>query len=205
MAETPQPQPPEPSPGQALLFDLPLDSPRPRRRRPPAAAAPPGPAEHDSPVQRAARRRVDAAPRPAEEPRVHSGPPLAKPIARLRAAGADLLLHLALIVLVLAGLGLLRIPLSTATAPPIALFLAVFSFVYAVVPLALWGHTPGMAWVGLTARHADGRSPDFGEASRRWLGGALTLATLGLPLLAGASLADRLSGTEVIAGPPTED
>lgn len=84
---------------------------------------------------------------------------------------------------------------------PFALFALVFSFVYSVVPLAFWGHTPGMATAGLVARDDDGGPLTFGQTGLRWLGGLLTLAFAGLPLLlalgplGGRSLADRLSGS----------
>ena len=94
--------------------------------------------------------------------------------------------------------------------PPFALFLLAFSFLYAVVPLAFWGQTPGMAWRGLVARSLDGDALSFGQTFRRWLGGVLTVATGGLPVLlvlsgadgGGQSLADRISGSRTLRVEP---
>ena len=79
-----------------------------------------------------------------------------------------------------------------------ALYLSFFS---TVVPLILFGKTVGMALTGLTARGPRGSAPlTVSQAARRWLGTALTLFTLGAPLIAtrrdrGApSPGDRLSG-----------
>ena len=87
--------------------------------------------------------------------------------------------------------------------PALALFLLSFSFLYTVVPLAFWGHTLGMAWAGLTARNRDGEPLTFDQTARRWLGGLLTLAILGLPLLVTGdrrSLTDLLSGSATYSG-----
>lgn len=81
---------------------------------------------------------------------------------------------------------------------PLLLFLVVFSFTYAVVPLAFWGATPGMLASGLVARSTGGEPLAFDQVARRWLAGWLTVALAGLPLLLGftrASFADRLSGS----------
>ena len=79
-----------------------------------------------------------------------------------------------------------------------ALYLSFFS---TVVPLILFGKTVGMALTGLTARGPKGSAPlTAAQSARRWLGTALTLLTLGVPLLVtrrdpGApSPGDRLSG-----------
>ena len=89
--------------------------------------------------------------------------------------------------------------------PAVALFLLSFSFLYTVVPLAFWGHTPGMAWAGLDARGRDGEPLAFDQTARRWIGGILTLLLLGLPLLlafGGRSLSDLLSGSETLSSRP---
>ena len=73
-----------------------------------------------------------------------------------------------------------------------------FSFLYTVLPLAFWGHTPGMAWAGITSRNQDGEALTFDQTARRWLGGLVTALLLGLPLMAlikGRSLADLISGS----------
>ncbi len=75
------------------------------------------------------------------------------------------------------------------------------SFFSTVVPLVLFGKTVGMALTGLTARGPRGSAAlTAAQSARRWLGTALTLVTLGAPLLAtrrdrsAPSPGDRLSG-----------
>ena len=75
------------------------------------------------------------------------------------------------------------------------------SFFSTVVPLVLFGKTVGMALTGLTARGPRGSAAlTAAQSVRRWLGTALTLVTLGAPLLAtrrdrsAPSPGDRLSG-----------
>lgn len=121
---------------------------------------------------------------------------------RLAAGAADLLVHVAVAVLALAGCRYLGVTPALADWPALALFLLSFSFLYTVVPLAFWGHTLGMTWAGLTAESAEGEPLSFDQTARRWLGALLTLATLGLALLlalTGRSLADRLSGSHTLA------
>jgi RDD family len=118
---------------------------------------------------------------------------------RLAAAGADLLIHAAVAVTLVAGTRAMGVRPSLEEWPAVLLFLVVFSFLYAVVPLAFWGHTLGMAWAGLTSRNRDGEPLTFDQTTRRWAGGMLTLATLGVPLLfarRGRALSDLLSGSE---------
>jgi uncharacterized RDD family membrane protein YckC len=132
---------------------------------------------------------------------------------RLAAAGADLLVHAAVAVTLVVGTRAMGVRPSLEEWPAVLLFLVVFSFLYAVVPLAFWGHTLGMAWAGLTSRNRDGEPLTFDQTTRRWAGALLTLATLGLPLLfarRGRSLADLLSGSETysvaaFAGPADLD
>ncbi|MBZ0149688.1 MAG: branched-chain amino acid ABC transporter permease [Pseudorhodoplanes sp.] len=74
----------------------------------------------------------------------------------------------------------------------------------AVISLAFWGQTPGMAWVGLVARTVAGEPLSFGQTALRWAGSWLTWATLGLAglsALSGRSLADRVSGSATYALP----
>lgn len=90
----------------------------------------------------------------------------------------------------------LGVPVGIDDYPPFLLLGLVFSFLYAFIPLAFWGHTPGMAWVGHTARSLDGEPLTFSQTVLRWLGSLLTLSLAGLPLLlalGGRSLTDRLS------------
>jgi hypothetical protein len=111
----------------------------------------------------------------------------------------DLALHGAVLLIALAGTALAGIPLASAPRGPWLLFLAVFSLPYTTISLAFWGATPGMARRRLIARTGEGEPLSFSQTARRWLGGVITLALLGLPslpLLWGArTLSDRLSGS----------
>lgn len=128
--------------------------------------------------------------------------------SRLAAGGADLLVHAAIAVGVLVGCRMMGVRPAIADWPAVALFLLSFSFLYSVVPLAFWGHTPGMAWAGLSARSRDGEALSFDQTARRWIGGVLTLLTFGLPLLLiplagrGRALSDLLSGSETVSYRP---
>ncbi len=76
-----------------------------------------------------------------------------------------------------------------------------FSFLYWFIPLAFWGQTPGMAWVGHSALGTDGEPLTFGQTALRWIGAVVTLALAGLPMLlaaGGRSLTDRLSDTKTV-------
>jgi len=124
------------------------------------------------------------------------------PPLRQAAGAADLLVHVAVAVLALAGCRALGVMPAVADWPAFGVFLLSFSFLYTVVPLAFWGHTLGMTWAGLTAESNGGEPLSFDQTARRWLGALLTLATAGLPLLlalGGRSLADRLSGSRTLA------
>ena len=82
--------------------------------------------------------------------------------------------------------------------PAGVLFLLTFSFLYAVLPLAFWGRTPGMALSGVRSSGRDGRPLTFRQAVLTWLGAVLTVALAGLPLLlalGGRSLSDLISGS----------
>lgn len=108
----------------------------------------------------------------------------------------------------LGGVVLMGLPLRPAQAPAYGLVLALFSFLYHVLALAFWGQTPGMAHERLRARSRDGHPLTFGQAALRWLGAAATVLLLGLPtllaLLGGGSLADRVSGSEIVPTRPTD-
>ena len=191
----------EETPDEPLLFDLPLEPQRgrnavtaPERKRAPRAAAPPEP----EPIF------VDPDPDDPQE----SLPAAAEPsgraglFSRIAAAGADLLVHAAVAVGVLIGCRYMGVKPVVSDWPAVALFLLSFSFLYTVVPLAFWGHTPGMAWAGLDARSRDGEPLAFDQTARRWIGGIVTLLFLGLPLLlafGGRSLSDLLSGSETLS------
>jgi uncharacterized RDD family membrane protein YckC len=116
---------------------------------------------------------------------------------RFSAGGADLLVHAAVAVLALLGVRGMGVRTALTAWPAFALFLLSFSFLYTVLPLAFWGHTLGMAWRGITSRNRDGEPLTFDQTVRRWLGGILTVATLGLPLLV---TGDRRSLTDVLSG-----
>ena len=170
----------------------------------------PQPAGQAEPAGFAEPRRQAASTGP--EPRQPTEAPAAEVAAdgrvsigrRVAAGAADLLVHLAVAVLALAGCRYLGVFPVLRDWPAGAVFLLSFSFLYTVVPLAFWGHTLGMTWAGLTTESAAGEPLSFDQTARRWLGALLTLVTLGLPLLlalGGRSLADRLSGSRTLATP----
>jgi uncharacterized RDD family membrane protein YckC len=209
---------------EPLLFDLPLspperpsaDEPGAAERRRPAAERVPRESRAPVPLPRPAelplaaeeeRRRPTPVPspepaEPEEEPEV-SGNGYAGLGSRLAAGAADLLVHAAMAVVAVAGIRMMGIRPAVADWPALLTFLLSFSFLYMVVPLAFWGHTLGMTWANITSRNPDGEPLTFDQTARRWLGGLLTTATLGLPLLLagrGRSLSDRLSGSGTYSG-----
>lgn len=192
-------------PDEPLLFDLPLE---PQRGRSAAPAT--------QPAERKRARQPE--PPPAPEPVLSFDEPEDEPLSspadrsgpagraglgsRISAAGADLLVHASVAVGVLVGCRFMGVKPVLSDWPAVALFLLSFSFLYTVVPLAFWGHTPGMAWAGLDARSRDGEPLAFDQTARRWIGGILTFLLLGLPLLlafGGRSLSDLLSGSETLS------
>lgn len=203
-------------PDEPLLFDLPLAG--------PAAAAeeePPPPEERKrtargsrAPVPQAAppelpleTRSPRPVPVPDPGPLDEEEPEPARPAGeyagrgrRFAAGAADLLVHAAVGVLALAGTLWLGVHPKVEEWPAFATFLLSFSFLYTVLPFAFWGHTLGMAWARITSRNRDGEPLSFDQTVRRWLGGILTLATLGLPLLV---TGDRRSLTDVLSGSAT--
>jgi uncharacterized RDD family membrane protein YckC len=218
---SPEGEDPEPS-----LFDLPLDLPDRDRLAPPALEDEPREPEEIAPPPlrprpvRDERGGLDrsAAPSPtsspARRPVPAAAPTAAKEIAenpetsrraglgsRLAAGLADLLVHAAIVALALAGSRFLGATPTLAEWPPLAIFLLAFSFLYTILPLAFWGQTLGMTWAGLLSRNRDGEPLTFDQTARRWLGGILTTATLGLPLLfagRGRTLTDLLSGSSTL-------
>lgn len=116
---------------------------------------------------------------------------------------ADLAMQLLMLGLSIAASHGLGVVVTRADWMPFAVLALSFSFLYWTVPLAFWGQTPGMAWVGHTARTPSGQPLSFGQTLLRWLGAILTLALVGLPLLlalTGRSLSDRLSDSKTLAG-----
>jgi uncharacterized RDD family membrane protein YckC len=218
-------RPDEDTNDEPLLFDLPLSTPE----RPGAGET--GRVERGRPAERASRApREDRAPTarpelplvareearrgptpvPHPEPAEREEDPEPSPDtgyaglgSRLAAGAADLLVHAAIAVVALAGIKMMGIRPAVADWPALLTFLLSFSFLYMVVPLAFWGHTLGMTWANITSRNPDGEPLTFDQTARRWLGGLLTAATLGLPLLLaarGRSLSDRLSGSGTYSG-----
>jgi uncharacterized RDD family membrane protein YckC len=196
---------PEEESDEPLLFDLPLE---PERGRGAAPAS-----ERKRPPRSAPREERPPAPvltfdEPEESP---ASAPSASPAGtagragigkRLAAGAADLVVHAAVAVGVLVGCRYMGVKPVVSDWPALTLFLLSFSFLYTVVTLAFWGHTPGMAWAGLDARNRDGQALAFDQTARRWIGGLLTALLAGLPLLlafGGRSLSDLLSGSETLS------
>ncbi len=202
------------------LFDLPLErdappSPKPAARERAAerpSAATPAPSPDSLPLFARGERKVGPPgeqagsggerERRARPPSTAvAGRPEPSPAvparARLLAGLADLLMHAAVAVAAVAGAFLLGARPRLEDWPPFAVLLLTFSFLYSVVPLAFWGQTLGMAWTGLVAKTPAGEALTFEQTALRWLGGLLTCATLGLPLLFARrrSPGDWLSGT----------
>lgn len=114
----------------------------------------------------------------------------------LLAAAADGLVHLAVVSLGVLTMTLLNLEPALDQWPGFLSFCLVFSLLYFTLPLAFWGHSPGMAWRRLRARDRHARPLTFGQTALRFISAWLSLGLLGLPLLAaftGSTLADRLS------------
>ena len=122
---------------------------------------------------------------------------------RLLAGMADLAAQLLMVGLAVAASLAQGIAFTTPEAwIPLGVLGLTLSFLYWVVPLAFWGRTPGMAWVGHTARAQNDQPLTFGQTFLRWVGAIGTLALAGLPLLlalTGRSLSDRLSDSTTVA------
>jgi uncharacterized RDD family membrane protein YckC len=195
-------QEPEPA-EEPLLFDLPLEPERGRpaeRKRAPRPARPVMP--EPEPDLGAILDETDPGILDRQDRTGEEAPDRAGIGSRLAAGAADLLVHGAVIVGVLLGCRSMGVRPILSDWPGFALFLLSFSFLYTVVPLAFWGHTPGMAWRGLDARSRDGEPLAFDQTARRWIGAIVTSLLLGLPLvlaLGGRSLSDLLSGSETLA------
>ena len=186
-----------------LLFDLPLAPPdRGPARAPGAPGGPTQPQlfadaepgaydpEQDAPDARVAE--LEAA--PATEAPV--GPVIAGLSSRFLAGCADALVHVGVLAGVYLGLVALDVEPHTGHWPALATLLVAFSFLSSVVSLAFWGQTAGMAWRGLQSRDRLQRPLTFRQAMLRWVGGLVTFAAAGVPLLlalSGSSLSDWLS------------
>ena len=147
------------------------------------------------PVEPARPRAVPDPPRSPEP--AHLG-------SRFRATCGDLAVLVAAGLAAAVGARILSAPVGLDQVAPLLIFVVVFSFVYAVVPLAFWGGTPGMIWAGLVARAASSEPLSFGQSVLRWFAGWATLGLLGLPgllALTGRSLVDRLSASTTLEQP----
>lgn len=123
------------------------------------------------------------------------------------AGAADLVVHAAVLVVALIGVRGLGIHPALQHALPFAMFLASFSFLYTVIPLAFWGQTLGMGWMRTIARDRDGQALTFDQTARRWLGGLIVAGLLGLPVWLGRrgrSLTDWLSGSITLRADGTD-
>ena len=113
----------------------------------------------------------------------------------------DLGIQLLVLGATVASVHAMGIAVSPGDAAPFALLGLIFSFLYWFIPLAFWGQTPGMAWVGNSATSLSDEPLTFGQSVLRWIGALLTLALAGLPLLlalGGRSLTDRLSDSKTV-------
>ncbi len=176
-------------PDPDLLFDLPLD---------PLASEPEERDAHAAgPTRRGAGDQAALAFPTEDEP--PSPRVVEAPLApRFVAAVLDLVALIAVLGISLTALRLLDVPISRRVLAPLGVFLGCFSFLYQVMPLAFWGHTPGMAYAGIHSRAKDGDFLTMGQCILRWSGWLLTLATAGLGglvALSGVSLSDLLSGS----------
>lgn len=186
------------SEGPRLPFEPPPPSSPPPRREPAQPdwaepARPPVPLVEPSP----------ASPSPGPVPEAPRPDPDAAPLSVRYLAGlADLAVHAALAIALLFGARLLGVRAGLGDWLPLTLFLLVFSFFYTVLPLAFWGQTPGMAWAGVVARASTGESLTFPQTALRWIGGIVTVALLGLPVLLAVggrrSLTDRVSDADTV-------
>lgn len=201
------------TPEEPRLFDdLPLRKEAPAPKKAPTATAPRKPASPETPAEvlplfpETGSAVSEVAKEPSPE---KSGTRVTRPRpgtasfrARLAAGVTDLAAVLAVGICSWIGLRLMEVDLQPLPGLPLLLFALAFSFLYCVFPLAFWGRTPGMAWLGLQARSLDDQSLSFGQTTLRWLAGVLTVACLGLPLLlvlGGTYLSDRLSGSKTLA------
>ena len=182
------------------LFDLPLAAPAAKPEPHPATAAlapspgqtEPEPVEAEAETQ-ATQQSIDL--ERAERPAAPL-PAIATLGQRILSGGADVLIHAGALATAALGLRLMNVEPRLAQWPSLLIFLLAFSFLYTVVSLAFWGQTAGMAWFGLAARESPLFPISFSQACTRWLGGWITVALVGLPLVllvTGSSLSDRMS------------
>ena len=196
-------------PDEPLLFDLPLSGPE-RAPEPTLRKKSERPRREARPAELPLATRSGPVAVPDPEPTHEVNEPEASPAhefalrgSRLGSGLADLMVHAAVLVGVLLGTRWMGVkPDPIRDWPALALFLASFSFLYIVLPLAFWGQTLGMAWAGISSRNRDGEPLTFDQAARRWLGNLLTAALLGLPSLISSrrSLTDLVSSSATYPG-----
>jgi uncharacterized RDD family membrane protein YckC len=163
-------------------------------RKPPLAEFPLDAGPESAALEAAAKRDAAGA---------NHAAPLA---ARTVAAAADLAATVLGVSLPIVAAALVRERWPTASGLVwAAAFALTLSLAATVIALFLFGQTVGMALAGLSIRpDAGGRRPTAWQATCRWLGTTLALATLGVPLLLTASNheaptpADRLSGRPLV-------
>lgn len=215
------PAPPKPrrkrrkkaEPQGPMLFseeELSLGTARPAAPEPSRGAAKPAvPKSPRKPVESAQSNAGDMAFDPLDtddgvepEPSPGSEKPSALIQDRLLGGLADLTIHIATLGSMVVAVQLMGVPVALSDWPAFAGLAVIFSFLYCVVPLAFWGHTPGMAWVGHSARCESDEPLSFGQTAMRWAGALFTVILFGLPLLLaltdGGSLADRLSDSRTV-------
>jgi len=200
-----------------LLFDLPLEPPD-RAATPPEFPPAPTPPEPQATAPPSQESRSPPTPSPSlDEFRESYSQPLdsqtvvtREPVIahlwpRILSSGADLLLHAGALAALALGLQFMAVEPRLEHWPSYLAFMAAFSFLYTVVSLSFWGQTAGMAWFGLAARESPQFPLSFAQAAVRWLGGLVTVALAGLPLLlalSGSSLTDRMSRSKTYQGFP---
>lgn len=204
-------EPPVATPRRARSKDLPLfpeaDEAAEDETASEAPPETPRPRPVAAPEPRTEASRETAEPPAAEEPEPPQEATLrrATPGRRWLGGGLDVLTLLGVGIVLTLGTLALGGGMGWADMLPVALFLLLFSFVYTVIPLAFWGQTPGMIRAGLVARSGESDPLTFGQTALRWVGGLVTVATLGLPtllvLFGGRSLTDRLSGSDTYQKP----
>lgn len=199
--------------GQAMLPDLVVEAPKRGR----GSNAPVTPKEvfrepATTPRARLAERRLEDLPSDADEGDLLDDDlalSLAAPLGERALAGlADLGIQLVMLSVAALACHFVGIELSMRLWPPFVGLGLVLSFLYWIIPLAFWGQTPGMAWLGNIARSFDDEPLSFGQALLRWLGAWITAGLLGLPqllALGGRSLSDRLSDSKTLVLPDDFD
>ncbi len=184
-----------------LFADLPLRPVDDRTAGPPPAAPEPPAVPAQTDLFAAEEEGEEEISQSAAAPAESSAETPASLAGRLRAGLADLAVQLLMLAVAAATAYRLGVTLTLDYWPPFAILALVFSFLYWVVPLAFWGQTPGMSWVGHLARGTHDEPLAFGQTFRRWIGALLTLGLAGLPLLlalGGRSLSDRISDSKTI-------